>query len=133
MGQKIRTTWYDATQVGHAECRAAAGHRWKENFRPARCVVLHGNLHFAAIREPSHIQRDEPHHGGATWVCALRHLSMPESRPRWSSRVYGRNVGEAISAPTGEVKWMLTVSASSARTFSSIARKNRRQTRGYVD
>ena len=29
--------------------RAATGRRWKENFRPARCGVLHGNLHFAAI------------------------------------------------------------------------------------
>jgi hypothetical protein len=33
---------------------------------------------------------------------------MPESRSRRSSRVYGRNVGEAISASTGGVKLMLT-------------------------
>src|SRR5262249_43836769 len=86
--------------------RTAAGHRWKENFRRPHRRVLHGNLHFTAIREPSHILRHEPHYGGAIGVCALRHLSMPESRSRWSSRVYGRNVGEAIGASTGGVKWM---------------------------
>src|SRR4029077_10132369 len=99
-----------AAQGGHSGRRAAAGHGWKENFRPARRGVLHGNLHFAAIRGPSHILRDEPHHGRTIWVCALRHLSMPEDRSRWSSRVYGRNVGEAIGASTGGVKRMLITS-----------------------
>jgi RNase H-fold protein (predicted Holliday junction resolvase) len=58
---------------------------------------------------------------------------MPESRSRSSSSVYGRNVGEAISAPSGGVKRMLTVSVSSARIFSLIAGNKTRQTRGSVD
>jgi hypothetical protein len=33
---------------------------------------------------------------------------MPEGRSRWSSRLYGRYVGKAISASTGGVKRMLT-------------------------